>query len=65
MARASAVLCLGYLARYLERDGEAERLRRIHDESEGLVQTAAALALVQASPGTLGDGPESPRVSTR
>ena len=58
VARASAVLCLGYLARYLERDGEAERLRRIHDASEGLVRTAAALSLVQLTSGDLGEGPE-------
>lgn len=56
-ARASAVLCLGYLARYLELEEERDRLARIHDTSEGLVRVAAALALMQVGPAVLGEGP--------
>lgn len=56
-ARASAVLCLGYLARYRSLRAEAEHLARLHDESEGLVRFGAAAALIQAGTAPLGEGP--------
>lgn len=56
-ARASAILCLGYVARYLGSSEDATLLGRAHDESTGLCKVAAALALVQVGPATLGEEP--------
>lgn len=53
-ARASAVLCLGYLARYLKTDEDEPRLRKIFAETEGLVRLAAGIALMEIGPAQVG-----------
>jgi hypothetical protein len=56
-ARASAVLCLGYLGRYLHSEETRVRLAAIHEGSPGLVRIAAALGLLQVGPAKVGASP--------
>ncbi|WP_434044618.1 MULTISPECIES: hypothetical protein [Sorangium] len=53
-ARASAVLCLGYLDGYLGDEGDVDRFLELAHEGPDLVRVAACLALAYASPSRVG-----------